>query len=64
MDYNFRRNFLIVFENDKMFLFVYLKYKRGGFIGGKKRGVYFVCKNWMCKINFKNWFRVDVIFKK
>lgn len=54
MDYNFRRNFLIVFENDKMFLFVYLKYKRGGFIGGKKRGVYFVCKNLVCKINFKN----------
>lgn len=37
MDNNFRRNFLIVFENDKMFLFVYLKYKRGGFIGGIKK---------------------------
>lgn len=45
---------LIASENEKkMSLLVYLKYKRGGLTGGKKRGVYFVRKN-LRKTNPKN----------
>lgn len=47
-----------------MSLLLYLKYKRGGLTGGKKRGVYFVRKNWMRKTNPKNWPRADATFKK